>query len=111
MPDAETLDRITIRYLVTARFPSKIAGQPIDLTAKVVLDAGVYSGIVDKQAIADLLHARGVHGSDLDVKDIELADLFARKIMEDPISNTNIVSAQIVDVILDEQIIANSLAE
>ena len=64
-PDAETLDRIDIRYDVRISADVNIGGVVYPASARVLITCGTYSGISDKRVIADLVSSRGIQPEDI----------------------------------------------
>lgn len=109
--DATTLDRIDVRYRVDARFEFNQGGRDFFIAAAdLSITAGVYSGVPDKACIAALVADRGIYAEDLDLTGTTLTrEAVEALIAERGVTASDIRSARIEDVIIDDQVGATVL--
>lgn len=109
--DADTLDRVEVRYRVDVRFEFNTDGPDFFIAAAdISLTAGLYSGVPDKACIAALVASRGVYAEELDLTGTTLArDAVEAMIAERGVTADDIRSARIEDVVIDDQVVATAL--
>lgn len=107
--DAATLDRIDVRFRVHAYFEFGQRDFFVAL-ADLSITCGLYSGMPDRECIADLIASRGIVGDDLDLTGATISkDEVAAMINERGIRGTDIRMMRIEEVLLDEQVIAQTV--
>jgi hypothetical protein len=111
--DANTLDRVEVRYRVAARFEFNTDGRDFFIaTADISLTAGLYSGVPDKACIAALVASRGVYAEELDLTGTTLTrDAVEAMIAERGVMASDIRSARIEEVVIDDQVVATALED
>lgn len=108
MLEPEILDRITVRYEVSAQFPIKIAGQPVTIEAEFSISCGVYEGIPNNKMLAGLIADRGIFAHDLKISSEGIAAAVAAQIMQDGIRAPHIIAYTIAEVSIDDEVIAQT---
>jgi hypothetical protein len=108
--DAETLDRIDVRYSVSTHFEF---GSRDFFVAKAdfQITCGVCSGVPTRSNMAELVMERGVYDHDIsDLTGTHLSkEVVARMIMERGVTEHDIRRMTIEEVTLDDQPIAVSI--
>jgi threonine dehydrogenase-like Zn-dependent dehydrogenase len=109
---AEILDKIEVRYFVKAAAVVYPEGCPVVAHLSMSVTAGVYSGIMDKEDMADTINHRGIHEEDIDhVQDPRgraTKESVADMLEEKKLSPDDIISMAISEITLDEATIAMS---
>ena len=111
-PDAETLDRIDIRYDVHVNANVDIGSVVYPASARVLITCGTYSGISDKRIIADLVSSRGIQPEDIlpatQIHPYPESGAIADALNERGIRERDIAEFRIDAVLVDEREVAVS---
>ena len=109
--DAETLDRITVRYAVSLTFAMNEGTRDFYVaTAEIPISCGVYDGVPTRAMLAALVGSRSIQADDLDVtggpKDRQaVADAInARGVL-----TRDVQAIRIEEVMVDEETVAETL--
>lgn len=107
------VDDIEVRYEIRATFEVKgPEGSHTCADASFWISCGVYSGIPDKQTLADLITSRTIDPDDFEeiIGDLD-ADFMAHIISTRGVKPEEIRSMKIIEVLFQEETIAESIEE
>lgn len=109
---SDILDRIDVRFTVDVSFDLEDGDESYHGKATFSITCGVYSGIPDKQNIADLINSRGIY--DHDITDLSGTDTALTKERAAIMLNASGIDADEIDhvrlaeVLVDDETVAQS---
>lgn len=105
-------DRIDIRYAVEAGFSLELDQEIMYVRASFSITLGVYSGPPTRDAIAAEINARGIYDHDIDeivgIANVDKGEA-AEIITSRGVRGDDIKQMQIADVLLDDDVVAQSI--
>lgn len=110
--DAETLDRIDVRYQLEMRFEVKDKTGLAILYARTQITCGTYEGIPTKEILKDLMNSRKLYEDDVySVTNTSMisTENLVKTINDRKILENEVEEAKIISVIVDEKEVAHAL--